>query len=63
MARTIAEGVAGIGMVNLLTVLLVHFHLKKYLFGQIGEMKMEIQRVLEEEALEMPEPDKEKKDS
>lgn len=61
MARTIAEGVAGIGIVNLLTVLLVHFHLKKYLFGQIGEMKMEIQRVLEEEYLAMPEPDKEKR--
>lgn len=61
MARTIAEGVAGIGIVNLLTVLLVHFHLKKYLFGQIGEMKMEIQRVLEEEYSDMPEPDKEKR--
>lgn len=46
-ARTLAEGLAGIGAVSLLTILMIHFHLKKYLFGQIEKLKQGMQRFLE----------------
>lgn len=46
-ARTLGEGLAGIAAVSLLTVLLIHFHLKKYLFGQVSRMRGEIQQILE----------------
>lgn len=44
--RTAAEGLAGIGLVSLVTVLVLHFHLKKYLFGQMSQMRQEIQNIL-----------------
>lgn len=53
-ARTAAEGLAGIGIISLVTVLVIHFHLKKYLFVQMGEMKREIQSIL---AGDQPAPD------
>lgn len=45
-ARTAAEGLAGIGIISLVTVLVIHFHLKKHLFCQMGQMKREIQSIL-----------------
>lgn len=46
VGRTIGAGTAGIAILGLLTLSVVHFHLKKYLFSQVEEMKGEIHRVL-----------------
>lgn len=44
-----AEGVAGIGAVSLLTVLMVRYHLKKHLFQSLEQMKEGIRKVLQGE--------------
>ena len=42
----LAEGLAGIGIISLLTILLVRRHLKKYLFDSLARMETEISAIL-----------------
>lgn len=47
MIWSFAEGVLGIGVVSLFTILLVRFHLKKYFFAYFTQVEESISRILD----------------